>query len=91
MNKNLLILLLGVTVAAAVLVVLLGRNGDSGGPETGPLVAGLADSVNELDALDIVAPGGNLAVSLRRDASRWRVEQKDGYEADFAQVQELLR
>jgi len=91
MNQKRLVLLLGLTVAAVVLVALLGRDGGSEGPETGPLVPGLSGAVNELEALDIIAPGGNAAVSLRRDESRWRLPQKDGYEADFAQVQELLR
>lgn len=66
------------------------------------LVPALAERINEIEALDIVAPGGAIAVSLRRvgqaagseaEAStlRWRVVQRDGYEADFARVFDLLR
>ncbi len=92
MSRNRFLLLLGVTAVAAVLVVLIGRspNGvDRDVPER--LLPGLAEVVNELDALDIVAPGGEIGVSLRRDSERWRVVQRDGYEAEFAQVLELLR
>ena len=60
----------------------------------------MAEQINDISALDIVAPGGAVAVSLRRTGEsdehgagslRWRVVQRDGYEADFARVFELLR
>jgi hypothetical protein len=92
MNRNRFLILLAATVIAAVLVVVLDRSGDSG-PREMPvtLLPGLEDTVNALAAVDIVAPGGETAVSLRRDDERWRVLEKDGYEADFAQVLDLLR
>lgn len=92
MNRNRFLMLIAVTLAAVVLVVVLDRPADSG-PENMPatLLPGLEDAVNELAAIDIVAPGGQIAVSLRRDDERWRVSQKDDYEADFAQVLGLLR
>jgi hypothetical protein len=92
MNRNRFLMLVAVTLAAVVLVVLLGRPdgpADDAVPES--LLPALADSVNEVDAVDIVAPGGRVTVSLRRDDERWRVTQKDDYEAEFAQVLELLR
>lgn len=92
MNRNRFLMLVAITVAAVVLVILLDRPDDSGSqdlPET--LVPGLESAVNELAAVDVVAPGGQIAVSLRRDEERWRVSEKDGYEADFAQVLDLLR
>ncbi|MGK7296080.1 MAG: DUF4340 domain-containing protein [Candidatus Wenzhouxiangella sp. M2_3B_020] len=92
MNRNRFLLLVAVTLAAVVLVALLGRPGgstDDAVPET--LLPALAGSVNDVEAVDIVAPGGRITVSLRRDEERWRVVQKDGYEAEFAQVLELLR
>ena len=78
------------TLVAVVLVAVLGRPdgpADDAVPET--LLPALAGSVNDVEALDIVAPGGRVTVSLRRDDERWRVAQKDGYEAEFAQVLEL--
>jgi len=92
MNRNRFLMLVAVTLGAAVLVAVLGgprESGESANPDK--LLPGLAGIVNELAAVDIVAPGGAVAVSLRRDDERWRVSQRDGYEADFAQVLELLR
>ena len=61
----------------------------------------LSGQINQIEALDIIAPGGAAAVSLRRvgqvaeetgsSTLRWRVVQCDGYEADFARVFDLLR
>lgn len=92
MNRNRFLMLLAATVAAAVLVVVLNRP-ESGSPDDVPatLLPGLQEAVNEVEAIDIVAPGGRIAVSLRRDEDRWRVPGKDGYEADFSQVIEFLR
>ncbi|MEX0915749.1 MAG: DUF4340 domain-containing protein [Wenzhouxiangellaceae bacterium] len=92
MNRNRFLILVAVTLAAAVLVVLLDRP-ETGGPDDAPaaLLPGLEEVVNEVTAIDIVASGGDTAVTLRRDDERWRVREKDDYEADFAQVLELLR
>ncbi|MEM7053709.1 MAG: DUF4340 domain-containing protein [Pseudomonadota bacterium] len=61
----------------------------------------MSEQINDINALDIVAPGGAVAVSLRRvgeptqegqdSTLRWRVVQRDSFEADFARVFELLR
>jgi len=92
MNRNRFLMLVAVTLAAAVLVIVLDRPGDSDpGSVPATLLPGLEDAVNEIDAIDIVAPGGQTTVSLRRDDERWRVTQKDGYEADFAEVLAFLR
>lgn len=93
MNRQRFLLLIAITAVAVVLVVLLGRDPSGGGaPAEGePLLPGLDAVVNEVDAVDIVAPGGAIAVSLRRDKERWRVTEKDGYEAEFSRVVDLLR
>jgi hypothetical protein len=90
MNRSRFLLLVAVTLAAVVLVALLNRpdGGETGAQ--GLLLPTLSDNVNRIDALDIVAPGGAVAVTLRRDEERWRVREKDGYEADFGQVVDLL-
>lgn len=90
MNRSRFLLLVAITLAAVVLAALLNRP-DGGQPgEPGALLPTLAENVNRIDAVDIVAPGGAVAVTLRRDEARWRVREKDGYEADFAQVVDLL-
>ena len=92
MNRNRFLMLVAATLAAIVLVALLDRP-ESTRPEATPatLLPGLDEAVNDIDAVDIVAPGGAVAVSLRRDEERWRVPEKDGYEADFAQVVSFMR
>ena len=92
MNRNRFLMLVAATVAAIVLVALLDRP-ESTRPEATPatLLPGLDEAVNDIAAVDIVAPGGSVAVRLRRDEERWRVPEKDGFEADFAQVVFFMR
>ena len=92
MNRNRFLMLVGATLVAIVLVVVLDRP-DGARPDETPaaLLPSLDEAINNIDAVDIIAPGGADAVSLRRDEERWRVTQKDGYEADFAQVVSFLR
>ncbi|PKL96374.1 MAG: hypothetical protein CVV18_01935 [Gammaproteobacteria bacterium HGW-Gammaproteobacteria-8] len=91
MNRNRLILLALATLLLAVVVAVLNRSGDAPVDGAGqPLLPGLAEVVNEIDAIDVVAPGGE-TIQLRRDQTRWRLPQRDDYEADFARVLELLR
>ena len=54
------------------------------------MLPGLVDRVNEIEALEIVGPGGTVA-SLHRERDRWRLREKHDYEADFARIHELLR
>ena len=91
MNRNLLIGLAAAVVVALGLVMLLAE--DRGEPVVGggPLLPGLAEQVNAIDAVDVVAPGGATAVQLRRDDERWQVVERDGFEAEFRQVVGLLR
>ncbi|MCA1780283.1 MAG: DUF4340 domain-containing protein [Xanthomonadaceae bacterium] len=92
MSRNRFTLLVVVTLTAALAVIVLSRSvDDQHGASAGVLLPALEQSVNEIAAIDVVAPGGTIAVTLRRDDERWRVLEKDGYEADFARVIELLR
>ncbi|MDT8409890.1 MAG: DUF4340 domain-containing protein [Wenzhouxiangellaceae bacterium] len=92
MKRKQLIILALLTLAAVVLVLVLDPSGQGApdNPDAG-LLPGLQDQVNDIDAIDVIAPGGQRSVTLRRDQARWRVGEKDDYEADFAQVAELLR
>jgi len=91
MNRNLLLGLVAATLVAIALVMLL--DDDRGAPVVGGglLLPGLVEQVNALDAIDVVAAGGATAVQLRRDDERWQVVERDGFEAEFRQVVELLR
>jgi hypothetical protein len=84
---------LGVAALAALTLALIlsASNGRQTPSQAQPLVPGLRDVVNEVDAINIVRGDGSALVSLRRETERWRVLEKDGYEADFAKVHDLLR
>lgn len=92
MNRNRLLVLALITLAAVGAVVLVETGGsDRAREEGGRMLPDLADQINDVRAVDIIGPGGAPAVRLRRDDTRWRVEERDDYEADFAQVLDLLR
>lgn len=80
------------TLVVLTLSLMIGR--DLSGPvekADEPLVPGLQDQVNDIEALDIVGPGGDPVATLRRERERWRVREKSDYEADFGLVHDLLR
>ncbi|MDT8438184.1 MAG: DUF4340 domain-containing protein [Wenzhouxiangellaceae bacterium] len=92
MKRSQLIVLAALTLAVIVMLQLLSEgSGTAGDGGSEPLVPGLQPLVNEISAIDIVAPGGAVGSSLVRDDEHWRVEQKDGYRADFDQIAALLR
>lgn len=87
------ILVLGVmTLLALILALLLARPvSDPSSQDKAPLVPGLRALVNDIDAIEIIASDGEILVTLGRERERWRVQQRDGYEADFERVHDLLR
>ena len=103
MNRQWVVALALATVLGIGLIWLLDHPVSGDAEQSSPLLMPmLAERINHIEALDIVAPGGAVAVSLRRvgqvvesetesSTLRWRVVQRDGYEADFAKVFELLR
>lgn len=91
-TRILAILGLGTFVLLALVLTFVDRS-DEAGAVAGdqPLLPGLAERVNEIDALEIVAPGGDTVATLRRERERWRMREKYDYEADFARIHDLLR
>lgn len=87
------VVLLGVVtlVAIAAALILTGTNRDRDLAPAERLVPDLRAVINEIDAIDVEAAGETLIARLRRDQDRWRVENQDGYEADFRLVHDLLR
>jgi hypothetical protein len=87
------VVMLGVITLMALVaaLVLTGTRRDQGAAPAERLVPELRPVINEIDAIDIEAAGETVVVRLRRDRDRWRVENRDDYEADFRQVHDLLR
>jgi hypothetical protein len=87
------ILVLGVlTLVALTLALFIARpSGSPEAPVSEPLVPGLYEIVNEVSAIDVIGPDGETVVSLRRERERWRVSERDGFEANFERVHDLLR
>jgi hypothetical protein len=87
------ILILGVLtlVVLTLALLLVAPRGQDRSGDVQPLVPGLHEIVNEIDAIDITAADGSILASLRRDRERWRVRERSDYEADFELVHDLLR
>lgn len=93
MNARMLVLLgLGTLAAIALALTFVDRSDESPAVAAErPLLPGLADRVNDVDAIDIVGPDGDTIATLRRERERWRMREKHDYEADFARIHDLLR
>lgn len=90
--KSLIVLGLGALLAVALALVLVDRPEESGAIDgEQALLPGLADRINDIAALEIVAPDGKTVASLHRERDRWRMREKHEYEADFARIHDLLR
>jgi hypothetical protein len=93
MNARNLLILGAATLLAVVLALLFVDRGEepaSAEPD-GELLPGLAERVNDIDAMEIVAPDGRTVATLHRARERWRMREKHDYEADFARIHGLLR
>jgi len=87
------LLALGIITLAAITAALVytGTRGLEGESGSALLVPGLRDIVNDIEAIDIETGSAQPVARLRRDEESWRVENKDGYEADFRRIHDLLR
>ena len=102
MNRQWVVALALATLLGIGLIWLLDHPvSDDAQQDSELVIPELSGQINQIEALDIIAPGGLVAVSLRRvgqvaeetesSTLRWRVVQRDGYEADFTRVFDLLR
>jgi len=91
MSRKHFSLLLGVTLAVALLVLLMpGKTGRESEVEKSRLLPGLQEQVNELDWLRITGPGDAVIVTLSRGEGHWRVDEVNGYRADWEQLKTML-
>ena len=87
------IVLLGVATMVLMVLALIytGSQRRSESLPLEPLIPGLREQINSIDAIEVLGPGAEVVASLRRDRDRWRVMNRDAFEADFRQIHDLLR
>jgi hypothetical protein len=92
MKSRTLVILIALVVAAALLTVVLEREpAPSGDDLRGQrLVPGLADSLNDVTALEIEAGGEDGLTTVRRGEAGWTVSERAGYPADAGQIRRFL-
>ena len=85
--------MLGVATLVVMVAALLltGQREESPAEDAGLLLPGLREMVNEVDAIDVIGGDAQVIAALRRADGRWRVDNRDGYEADFRRVHDFLR
>lgn len=78
-------------LALAAAVFVARRDAPSGVLTAGgPLVAGLEESINEVDSIRLTSGGNQVIVSLKRGESGWTVAERGGYPADFDKLRRFL-
>lgn len=84
--------LLAVTILAllAVLVFVPWENAVEESAVEALLLPQLADRINDVDQVEIVAAGDRVVATLTRTSVDWQLEQMDGYHADWPALQNLL-
>lgn len=89
-QRNLLILFVALGLVALA-SWLLTADGPGSLSEGEPVLPGLADVLNEIDAVTIRRAGGDTVAQLRRDEAGWVLADRDGYPANFDRIRQNLR
>jgi len=55
-----------------------------------PLLPGLRDDLNKVDAFTLSGAGGKALVTLKRSGEGWQVAERSGYAADIGKLREYL-
>lgn len=91
MSKRHFSWLLALTVVVAVVIALLPQHaGKEASLQVHALLPDLADRVNDIAELRIVAAGPKPVATLHRTEQAWVVEEAHGYAADWSRVRGLL-
>jgi hypothetical protein len=92
MKSRTLVILIALVIAAALLTVVVEREpAPSGDDLRGQrLLPDLADSLNDVTALEIEAGGEDGLTTLRRGEAGWTVSERANYPADAGQIRRLL-
>lgn len=91
MNRG-FIYLLAATILALVGVAVLvpGEHSVEDSALNALLLPELANSINEVDRVDIITAGDTVVATLKKAAGHWRLEQMGGYHVDWPKLQGLL-
>lgn len=91
MSRKHFSLLLGLTLAVALLVLLIpGKTGKESEFRKSRLLPGMQEQVNDLAWLRFTGAGGATIATLRRGDDGWVVEESDNYRADWERLRALL-
>jgi len=91
MSRKHFSLLLGLTLAVALLVLLMpGKTGKESEFRKSRLLPGLQEQVNDVAWLRFTGAGGATIATLRRGDDGWVVEESGDYRADWERLRALL-
>ncbi len=79
-----------VALGAALWVSRSNQPSSEANPQNAPLLPGLRDELNAVDALTFTGAGNQAIASFKRDADGWHVAEKSGFPADVSKLRELL-
>ena len=79
-----------VAIAIAAFLVLRRAPEAEGSLVGGPVIAGLADKLNDVSTVRFVKAGETTLLTLQREGKGWAVVERDGYPADDAKVRLAL-
>jgi cytochrome c556 len=79
-----------VAIAIAAFLVLRRAPEAEGSLVGGPVIAGLADKLNDVSTVRFVKAGETTLLTLQREGEGWAVVERDGYPADAAKVRLAL-
>jgi hypothetical protein len=83
-------LLFATFIVGAIVLILPQQTGRNKAPESGMLLPGLQEQVNDIDWLRLTAAGESTVATLQRKGSLWTVEEVSGYRVDWDLLKAVL-
>lgn len=89
MKPKHLLLLAGITIGVIIVAIFFSTRESAELPEQGTrLLPSLLDHVNDVTTIEVKTHSGS--ITLTRDETGWRVNEKSGYPADLSEVRKTL-
>ncbi len=90
MNQRPVLWLVGALVIVAILAVV-GQRGQQPQTQSGEIfLPGLLESLDDVERVELVRRGEEPVATLERDASGWKILERDGYPADLNKIRHAL-